>query len=306
MANTRTKAGDEQADEAFASGFAEEHTKTEQTEDEAFGLTPEEAPAANEPTGEAPAVAIVIDGEGKGENTDAPHGEMPAGGEGEAPVPAADAPALDVEKETQRLKSWEGRLKAKEAELAAKQAEGAAPVEADPAAAGEQDGDDADIQALSDDFGPEFVKMLRAVIAKEAKKCAMAAMEEHTAPMRKDVEAVIAEMVNDKQRAHFEKIADAHPDFMEVANSEPFKAWVGAKDEAEKASTEQIVQNGSAKEIIAMLTEYKASAAPAAGGSGDDFMDDQFDAAEGVRSTGLKLPEAPAGKDDFASAWNEH
>jgi hypothetical protein len=306
MAST-TEDGNKKAAEDFESGFNEEITKPEQTEDEAFGLTPDEAPGTESTEGSAPAVAIVVTGD-----KDAPHGEMPTGGDEtaaatneEAPAATEAEPALDIEKEKQRLKSWEGRLRAKEAELAARQAEEATETpaaEAAEQAAGEvPDEDDADIKALSEDFGPEFVTLLTSLIAKIARKTAAETASEHTAPFRKDIDDVIAEMTNEKQRLHFEKISDAFPDFMEIAESDAFKAWGDAMAPEDKAEFDRIVASGSAREIIGLLKRYKAASTTDSG-----IDEDALDNAEGVRSTGLKLPESPSSKDDFASAWNEH
>ncbi|WP_426106373.1 hypothetical protein [Massilia sp. TSP1-1-2] len=302
----------------FEAGYAEEQKRPEQTEEEAFGLDPKEVPAAGEPTGAAATVSIDMD------KADADSAAADPAAEGapadEAGAPAAEAaPALDVEKETQRLKSWEGRLKAQQAELDTKKAAGAAPGDADadpdadaPAAvdaAGEGDsageggeGDDADLKALTEDFGAEFVDLLVKVITKIASKSAATVAGEHGAPYRKDIDAIIADINNEKQRAHFEKIADAHPDFNDVAGSGEFKAWVAGMDEADKAEAERVASAGTAKEIIALLKRYKATKA-----SGDEDMDFAMDQAEGVRSTGgIKLPDSPTSSDDYEKAWNDN
>lgn len=295
----------------FEAAYGEEVKKPEQSEDEAFGLVPGEAPGTATPTG-APAVAVDLDKGADGAQSE--QGEQggaaaaaPAGEEGAA----AAAPAVDVEKETQRLKSWEGRLKAQQAEIDRAKAEAAAAAErgTDTAAAapddkGGKDGDDeaykAAMEALEADFGPEFVQLLITVVKGMATRTAT----EHAAPYRQDIDAIIAEITSDKQRAHFEKIADAHPDFLEISESDAFKAWVAGLEEADKAETERITTSGSAKEIIAMLTRYKATLESKDTGAAE--LDAAMDQAEGVRSTGgLKLPESPKDANDFASAWKE-
>lgn len=299
----------------FEAAYAEEQKKPEQSEDEAFGLTPDEAPGTATPTG-APTVVIAMDkgaegsaaeeaGEISGQEAD----EQAAGSNADDQGGGA-APAVDVEKETQRLKSWEGRLKAQQAEIDRAKAEAAASGaggtgddDADGAKAGkgEGEGEDEDfnkaMEALEADFGPEFVQLLKTVVTGITKRCA----SEHAAPYRKDIDAIIAEITNEKQRNHYEKIADAHPDFMELAESADFKAWVAGMAEADKAETERIISSGTAKEIIAMLKRYKATQ----GNAGAD-MDHAMDQAEGVRSTGgLKLPESPAASGDYADAWDK-
>ncbi|MET3134961.1 hypothetical protein AAKU55_005264 [Oxalobacteraceae bacterium GrIS 1.11] len=317
-----TEADKNQAADDFAAGYQDEKTPADIGDDEAFGLTPEpgEAAGAGEPTGSAPTETIAADPADPAQD---------AGGEAAAPAaqaeePTAAAPALDVEKETQRLKSWEGRLKAQAADLAAKAKEepAEAPKDEGLESAGGEDagakidkggegGDgDKDLKALADDFGPEFVALITAIIQRVAKQCATEAATEHTAPYRKDIDAVIAELHDDKQRAHYEKIADSHPDFMDIADSDGFKSWIDGLEPAQKAHTEQVAKSGNAKQIIAMLEQYKATlAAPASSDQSHESHEDMssaIDNAEGVRSSGLKLPDTPSSQDDFAAAWNQH
>ena len=306
------------ADE-FESANGDEHARTDQSDDEAFGLMPDEAPGTGEPTGPAATVSIDMDKAGEGK-TSAPadaagqDGAAPAGGaaapanEEEPGAPAA--PALDVEKETQRLRSWEGRVKAQQAELDREKAT-SAPGDAEKPQGdkekgvdegGDNEDDDSAETALAEDFGPEFVELLLKVIRKESKKCADKVAGEHAGPVRQDIDDIIAEIHGEKARAHFEKIADAHPDFVDVGNSDEFKAWVAALPQAEKEETERVATSGTAKEIIAMLKKYKASKA-----DGESSMDAALDQAEGVRSTGgLKLPDSPTAAKDFESAWEKY
>lgn len=289
----------------FAAGYEEDQSKNmDAGDDEAFGLVPDEVPGASTPTGNAPSITIT------------PAAAQASSAAESAAKPAdasAAAPALDVEKETQRLKSWEGRLRAQAAEMAAKAKEQPAAAIGDKAALpGDNDfNDDADedMKALMEDFGPEFTTLLGNIIKKLAKKYAKEAATEHTAPYRKDIDDVIAEIANEKQRAHYEKIVDAHPDFMDIANSDEFKSWIAHLEPGKKDDVERVAAEGNAKEIIAMLKQYKATlAAPAsdAGNDADNGMADALSAAEGVRSSGLKLPAKPGSKNDYETAWNSN
>ena len=300
----------------YAAAYAEDPKPTVQSEDEAFGLIPDEAPGTATPTGTAPSVSIDLDkGADGGEGAQAPA----AAGE-EAAAPTGDAaaaqdtgaaPALDGEKENQRLRSWEGRLKAQQAEIDRDKAGASAPADGDKSATGDkggddgeggEDSDDPDLKALADDFGPEFVELLLKVIKKEAKRCATTVAGEHAEPVRQDIDAIIAEIKGEKERMHFEKIAVAHPDFMEGAESEEFKAWKASLAPAEQEEAERVASAGSAKEIIAMLKKYKASL-----DTGDAALDTAMDQAEGVRTTGgMTLPESPTASTDFEKAWDEH
>ncbi|CDS48919.1 hypothetical protein [Polaromonas sp. CG9_12] len=267
-----------------------------QSEDEAFGLLPE--------------------GEGEGEETAEGEDALPNSpdeaeevAEGEPPTdaPAAAAePALsaaDLAREIQRLKSWEGRLKVRESgakadplgdglETEFDDGELESPAEeAGEDAAAKLKGMDPDeaLRTLANDFGDDFAAMLNAVI--EAK------VAQSSARVSQSVDEIINDIVDTREKQHFEAIADAHPDFMDVANSDGFKAFTAGNPAAAK-----VVQTGTAREICKMLAGYKASAAKPAR---DQASDDDMDAAEGVRSTGLRLPTAPGSSKDYAGAWDE-
>jgi hypothetical protein len=256
-------------------------------------------------------------------------------------------------KDIQRKKSWEGRLKAEEkrlkdlaAQLEAKgSASGEAPAEAgaealeqvadttpnaamaqaaedvaDQVQAGEISLEDG-LKQLSEDFGEGFVKLIQAVAADAANK----AIGPKLGKLEEDTQGVIDHIRDSADRAHYQAIYDAHPDFMEVSDSPAFKEFVAAK------GAEQVVENGSAQEINKLLADFKASGetdhgdtaggAPAAAAGATPAQDavvaakeaapaiDQgaADAAEGVRSAGLRLPDKPVkANDDFESAWNEY
>lgn len=341
---------------AFSAAFNEDQQPSaEPTDDEVFGtgelpqepaadeteVNSEDAGNANE--GDAPAVAIVVDGEGVKE-------EMQAAGAKDSATAAADqdpvvaiedAPAkqpADMDKEIQRLKSWEGRLKAMEAKLKAAGAD--TPAEqteavseaieesagsADTPADGEmveqiaeqvEDGQmsvDQAMKQLADDFGDEFVKMIEAIATAKAKEAGGAAASEKMGELSKTVDEIIGDIVDTKAKNHFETIADAHPDFNEIGDSEEFKNFIESMPDDKKEEALRVVANGSAKQIVRLLNEFKA-ATPAAKSEEltqaaesivDEFSDAAMDAAEGVRSSGMKLPEQPAKSDDYASAWDE-
>lgn len=320
----------------FATAYAEDKVKVEQTEDQAFGLTPVEVPGTDEPTGTGGTVAIDMDKEAAAAVAPAPATDPAAVTDPALEAPAAAAaPALDVEKETQRLKSWEGRLKAQQADLDRTKAgaateEGApagdpakddAPAKTDDAA---KDGDEmtgaAAMEALKEDFGAEFVTMLTALVKHVATECAAKVSGEHGEASKASIDEKIAGMTNYLERAHFEKISDAHPDFNDIAGSDEFKAWVAGMEGDEKADADRVVASGSARKIIALLNRYKAAkadkpaaAAPAAADApaaapagGSDDMDAAIDQAEGVRSTGgLTLPDEPTASNDYEKAWND-
>lgn len=347
--------------DAFGAAFNEEETpKQEMSEDEAFGLSEpksEESVAedgSDGQSGEPVDVAIVIDGtdlekqaeDAQAKQTAEEAAETPAqdsaaeeAAEGEGDATQVAAPSADMEKEVQRLKSWEGRLKAMEAKLKAagadtpeeekevvaesiEKASDAADTPADEEKVEQiaeqvEDGTISPAQAmkqLAEDFGDDFVKMIEAIAVAKAKEAGGAAASEKFGELKGTVDEIIGDIVDTKAKAHFEQIADRHPDFNEIGASEEFKNYVESLPEGDKEQAMQVIANGSAKQIVKLLDGFKASAPAAqndelteAQGESivDEVSDEQLDAAEGVRSSGMKLPEQPKAADDFAGAWNE-
>ena len=329
MAFTQENSDQEQQD--FNAAFnGDEPVRTEASEDEAFGLTPEVAESsADEPSESEQEITAEASGEAAAEA-------------GEPAVAIVIAPEAADEptdpKDLQRQKSWEGRLKAKEAELRAREEalkkdpestgeigestdpdEGAEPGDTDAQEAGEpevteaveeaaakvESGEltvDQAIQTLSADFGEDFTKMLGVLIKASASEIANKAADDKVGSVTQKMDGIVSEIVDDKARKHFEAISDAHEDFMDVANSPEFKGFIDNMDETKKAAAMQTIEAGSSRQIIKLLDSYKATHkadAPAA------EPDPALDAAEGVRSSGLKLPEKPTPSQDYENAWDE-
>ena len=340
-------------EQAYAAAFDEDQAPAAgMTEDQEFGTgdvpeTPapaedtemmsEDAGNANE--GESPAMAIVVDG-GEMENEIQAAGAKDsavAAADQEPVVAAADTPAkqpADMDKEVQRLKSWEGRLKAMEAKLKAAGADTQEEQTEVVAEAIEKSADATDTPAdeekveqiaeqvedgqisvtqamkqLADDFGDDFVRMIEAIATAKAKEAGNQVVGE----LKGTVDEIIGDIVDTKAKAHFERIADAHPDFNEIGESEEFKTFIESMPEDGKGAALNTIANGSAKQIVKLLNDFKASAPKAQGAEltqaadsiVDEVSEDQMDAAEGVRSSGMKLPDAPQKADDYASAWDQ-
>lgn len=238
----------------------------------------------------------------------------------------------------QQLKSWEGRLKKAQAELDAKgktvtetpavealedvgeQAEDTNPALAEAAEAAADKVEDGSVTAdqamkqLAEDFGEDFVKMIEAVARKIAMEAGGAAATDKVGEVGKAVDDIIAHIGDEAAKKHFEQIAAAHPDFADIGASEGFKAYVDGLPQPGQAEAARVAGSGSAQEINALLTAYKATHqddtaaqdAAADKPTADPVVSAQMDAAEGVRSSGMKLPESPtAGSASYEDAWNE-
>lgn len=223
-------------------------------------------------------------------------------------VPAENESA-ELEKERQRLKSWEGRLKALDAQLKAREQAGEAipaaraespEVQAATAAMETQPIDEV-MATLAEDFGDEFVSALTQVIEARAAEIASKVADEKVGAVSGTVDQLISSLTDDKARNHFETIADAHPDFMEVAQSPEFKEWVNSLgDKAEQAKA--VIEGGSSRQVVKLLDEFKAASQ-----AGQDAMKDDaaMMAAQSVRGRGgMRLPEKPQVADDYEAAWN--
>jgi hypothetical protein len=312
----------------FNAAFAEDMPMTQEpSEDEAFGLDVEAVAAEDgEPMaeGEPESVALVMADTDDMEKVvqdeqaqDSAEGMADAGNMG------------DADKETQRLKSWEGRLKAMQAKLDAAGAKGEEQGEAvaeaiesasdsaetpadeekieqiaEQVESGEMSAEQA-MKQLASDFGDDFVKMIEAIAVSKAREAGASAASEKFGEVTKTVDDIINDIVDTKAKAHFEMIADKHPDFNEIGASPEFTTWMDALPEADKADAQRVAASGSAKEIVKMLDTFKASSQKPESPMAE--QDDAMDAAEGVRSTGMRLPQQPgAAEDDYLGAWDKY
>ena len=281
-----TQEKQKQNDEEYAGAFNEpDQSKPDQSEDEAFGITPE----------------ITDDGQGEGEPANEAIPEEaaePAAEEAtETPEQEQAEPEMSMEEMpmNQNDKTWNGRLNKREEDLNAREK---------ALAEKEQGGEtkeaispDEATQKLSDDFGPDFVEMIKSIATGIAESAASKVAGDTVQAVDRDVKEIIAHLQDEGQKAHFEKISGKHPDFMDIASSPEFEAWLKTRPEAEQEKDAKILSSGSSTEVIGIIDQFKAST---------QQSDDGADAAEGVRSGGIKLPESPAADTgDYATAWDQ-
>jgi hypothetical protein len=326
MATSPEKAQQDQQD--FASAYNEEQSAApQQTEDEAFGIEPEAHETLVEEEAE-PMDASAAEGGAEGQAGNDDQGSAPA----LVVIEPGATDSSDVQeedpKDIQRQKSWEGRLKAKEAELKAREEALNAPAEstqepmeagetaseesAEPAvtekieetvekvASGEMTADEA-MASLSQDFGEDFTKMLSLLIESKASEIAGKTADERVSKVGGQLDSIVSEIVDDKSRMHYESIAEAHPDFEEVAGSPEFKEYIDAMDETAKDAAMQVIEQGSWRQIVKLLNSFKE-----AGKQPEQQDESGMDAAEGVRSKGaLQIPNKPSNSKDYEESWND-
>lgn len=324
-----------QEQDEFAEAFGENVQRSEMSEDEAFGLAPEADPEtpdeAEAEVAEEAAAEPAIAESAPNDPAPAETGEAGPAEETTVVVEPGATDAGDVEvmspEDVQREKSWMGRLKAKEAELKAREdaLKAGAPAETPAEEAAEAPAAEAvenamekvesgelsfeqAMQTLESDFGPDFPKMLSVI----AKHIGAQVSDERVGSVRGELDEVVNELRNDKEKSHYETISEAHPDFMEVGASPEFKDYVEGLPGSEQEQAMQTINGGTAKQINALLRAYKdskqetpaAEDAPAAAAA-EPADESALDAAEGVRSAGLKIPEKPAQADDYEAAWEQ-
>lgn len=271
-------------------------------EEEAMTVSDDAAEGATKSTG----TAVTIDAEQAVADAAEENGILPAEGlptEGVLPEEETPMEPMGEEMEDgamspediQRQKSWEGRLRKREEELAAREAATAnAPAVSGDAAAA--------IAQLTEDFGAEFVKMIVAIAAGEASKVAA----ENVGGVSGTIDQLIADTRAAFTTMHYAAIADAHEDFMEVADSPKFKEWLESMPDDKRLEKESVIQGGTAGKVIKLLNEYKdwCKQKDGAQAESDDYA---LDAASGVRSSSpVSLPSKAnrSPDDEYLAAWN--
>lgn len=266
----------------FAAGFDNPPEENVIGDDEAFGLA-DELPAGDSGEGE-PALATSTEEPAPPaepaptEADPAAPGDQPA--EPEAPA-AAEQPALDLPTD--------------------------APAD-EPEAPAEKQAEDkagrfaAAMERIASDFGPEFFDDFKVVIEHMVGQALANHQETAFNPLVQVVNEAIDQVEKALQAQHFSAIARAHANFAEIVDSPEFGQWMDGLPEAEKAEVGRITESGSADEVISVLDAYKKSLENAAGA---DEFDAAIEGAEGVRSSGLTLPDEPPASSDYAEAWEQ-
>lgn len=162
------------------------------------------------------------------------------------------------------------------------------------------------VQRMSEDFGPEFVDMVRVIAAHHASEAGGKAASEAVGSVKSEIEEAIDSINQAFATQHFEAISEAHDDFMEIVAKPEFESWVASMPESEQNAMRQVIAGGTARQVIAMLKQFKEQGAAEEDPTGMD----ELDAAAGVRSGGGG-PTAPMGGarlatgDEYADAWTK-
>ena len=90
---------------------------------------------------------------------------------------------------------------------------------------------------LAEDFGEDFVKMIQVVASHAGEQGAGPAVS----MLQQSVEQAISNLDDERMRMHFERIYEAHPDFVEITDSPQFVAWL-----EQNPDYKPVVESGSA------------------------------------------------------------
>ena len=71
--------------------------------------------------------------------------------------------------------------------------------------------------------------------------------------MNQATEDVLNARKEDADKKHFAKIADAHPDYQSVSQSEDFNLWLGRQSKM----WQNAASDGDAEDVVYLLSKYK-------------------------------------------------
>jgi len=284
--------------QGFAKGFRGEEDETIKGQEMPMGeAAPMDTPMEGEAAGgeATPAVVVAIGApDAKSDAGEAGDASAAAAAEEGAAVEAPAAEAGDLEM-NQSEKSWNGRLTAREKELKARADEldaRAAEIESQKLPTYDEA-----VSTLTADFGEDFVKLIQVV----ASGATQGEVAKSTAEIREQVDGVIEGVRGAFGQVHKEMISSVHEDFEEIAESEEFRAFIEGMDEEAKAAAMQIIESGTARQIVKLLNEFKKTLSTE-GNDNSRYDADALDAAAGVRSAGGRAPSLGG---DAIAAGNE-
>lgn len=117
--------------------------------------------------------------------------------------------------------------------------------------------------ALFGDFSEEaLAKGVAQLVEQRTTALVDAKLSEALAPLKQ-------REVQGAQEAHAQSIYGVHPDADEVHESAEFKAWMGNQPGYARAAIEQTLEQGSAQQVIEVLSTFKAAAAAGKGNPAD-------------------------------------
>jgi len=204
------------------------------------------------------------------------------------------------EKEQQRLRSFDGRYKKEKEGWVNEREQLLNDLEALKSSARQEpetqqpSQEDEFLSKFKADYGEDVQKAVSLIAKQEAEKLVQDTLAERIDPLQQTVQS-------QQVSAHFQKIAQVHPDYEDVAGSEEFRGWIDAQPSYLSKIYEQITQSGSSEDVTGLLTAYKETLKP----QEDTKRSQKAAAAAAVPARRGTMPKAEAAMDDFDSAWDE-
>jgi len=126
--------------------------------------------------------------------------------------------------------------------------------------------------------------------------------------VKSEIEPIREESRKTLEDMHFGQIAEAHRDYKTVLADDRFNEWLNTQPHRDAVKWEQVVNQGTAPEVIEMLTEHKhwlRNGSQSSQTASDSHREAQLRAAEPVRARSGGPPPGAPDKNDFDSAWEE-
>jgi len=259
----------------------------ENNEEQEFNSAWDEEEAPETETPEEPE-----EGQAEPESEEQPEEEPE--GEPEEPEEPEEPP-----EEAQRRKSWEGRLRKREEELRAKEQELLALQQQEPPKqeTPEIDEDDPEWMELVDELGEDLALKVRNQSKKVTQNALESEIDKVRQEMRQSIEPLTQQQQEAQARQHTQTILQAHPDAFDLVQRGEIQAWVEDQPRYLQPAYQQMVEQGSAEDVVDMLNTFKQSRGKAP---------QRKAPSQAVRSRkGGRVRTAAAPKDDFDAAWDE-
>lgn len=113
----------------------------------------------------------------------------------------------------------------------------------------------------------------------------------------KILKPVLAEFQKVMQAEHVRTIKDEHPDYLSIKDSGKLDKWVTSLPSTEKEKMKKIMEQGSAEEVIGMITKYKEQ--------NKATEPDPDNVVKKKSSAGPPIVPKDNGKNDFDATWEE-
>lgn len=219
-----------------------------------------------------------------------------AGNEERDPVPPEDSAA---EREKQELKTWQGRNRKAQEEYEALEAK----IEAQRKALeemerqGSQEHESVEQDEL--DSLSEFQEIADPILEKVARD-----ISDRLAPLEQQQQQTREEMQRAAQEQHLSMIRQQHADFESIVAADEtgdskLNSWVNGLPYGEAVKYVEVMQQGTAEDVVNMLNAYKQSQSTA----GNNRQSQREAAATIPRGQTAKTGTRPPSKDDFEGTW---